>query len=199
MKRTWTDGPAADALFFWLFAAATALVLALLVIGVALADEPARADDGPHGSASGTVASIESGTFVLATADGGTMRIATTPTTGFSRTVSARLADATVGSTVTVTGTIAANRTIAATSIEIVPGARSMGSISANDGDSLTITTPRGPVRVTTSPDTVITATTDASDADLSVLDAVQIDGTGDDGLVVADAIHIVGTGTMSR
>lgn len=152
-------------------------------------------------SVKGTVASVSDSTVTVTTRDGGTSKVVLTGSTTYEIGGQAATKDAVVaGARILATGTLAADGTLTATSVEIAP-ATAAGTVKEKSSGSITLTTRDGStlvVKVTSSTTYQVEGVTAPTLADINVGDVVMAGGTkNSDGSLTATVVRAHAAGTF--
>ena len=142
----------------------------------------------------GTVTAVGSETITITGRDGTSQTIHTTGATTYHRGSSAASrSDVTVGSTIVAAGERGSDRSLTATTVTIVP-ARVVGTVSAVNGDTLTISRPDGTtmtVHVSSSTTIAVAGVSNATISDVKPGMVVAVAGTQrSDGSLDASAVR---------
>ena len=144
--------------------------------------------------AAGTVTAVGNDTITITGRDGTSQTIHTTSSTTYHRGSSAAdRSDVTVGSTIVAAGERGSDGSLTATTVTIVP-ARVVGTVSAVNGDTLTISRPDGTtmtVHVSSTTTIAVAGVTNATISDVKPGMVVAVEGTQrSDGSLDASAVR---------
>ena len=161
-----------------------------------------------RGGLAGTVTSFDGGTLVLATRQGGPVKVQTSGSTAVTKTVTGTVSDIVPDVTVVVSGPVNPDGSYAASTVVIGAlgnrggfggGGRAgtAGTVKAVNGAGVVVTTAQGSaVTIVTSASTVVTKTVAGALSDLVPSEAVTVTGPQNaDGTYTATRIVIGGRG----
>jgi hypothetical protein len=160
-----------------------------------------------RGGLAGTVTSFDGATLVLATRQGGPVKVQTSGSTAVTKTITGTVSDIVPDVTVVVSGPVNPDGSYAASTVVIgAPGNRggfgggragTAGTVKAVNGAGVVVTTAQGSaVTVVTSASTVVTKTVAGALSDLVPSEAVTVTGPQNaDGTYTATRIVIGGRG----
>ena len=159
-----------------------------------------------RGGLAGTVSSFDGVTLVLATRQGGPVKVQTSGSTAVTKTVTGTVSDIVPDVTVVVSGPVNPDGSYAASNVVIgAPGSRgsfggragTAGTVKTVNGADVVVTTAQGsPVTIVTSASTVVTKTVAGALSDLVPSEAVTVTGPQNaDGTYTATRIVVGGRG----